>query len=668
MQKLRIFLISILAVICFGGFIWLGSFVPARIDVTYTGPDLDGTSELKLSDFDISVKSLFGFPCENVQSAVTTYDQNKTALVSAGEVQQFVTLPCHKISAWHVKYNGKLYAGQSPDASKIAASVTWDDGTEHKLETVDVTSAAVPGDKTYDLIIYAGNLSYKLNLPVAQIKKLTAAYTGDQLSGGVFHQKDVNVTAEYEDGMFSLIREYFVVDSSKIDDTSLRSYNSVCKHPELQDAIKTIKTGDSFQVYTPYGNASLQVNLASVKSLTASYDGKVYEGDKPDKNRVSLKVVLSDNSERILKSDLKWHPVRVFFPADFQVKTNYGSTTLHIDPVRIIETRGYGKDLKAGDSASVKQIRNFYADGTTKDIDMEYVKWLNLPDKLKAGDQTAWIQSGSLQYNVHIFAESDDKYRGGEQYETYTYTFDLAQQLGLIAKASGNQDEASMVDELCVMMNRFELYGDQKEQGNAQNLYNYVVKSGLWGGVDAIASATTGKKFSDAELSIVMDMLQNGYRPLPKYVDMRSSFAGIQSKNSLDLEKDQTDMVIQNQHIRYYASGKDDNTIYGYSAEAYKKITGNDPSESKPVNTEEKKRAEEAEQARLQANAETEQTQNALENNEAIQDSDSSDTGNSSSDEGPQNSESVQSENTAGEDADENVEDSSEDMTGEAVQ
>ena len=161
-------------------------------------------------------------------------------------------------------------------------------------------------------------------------------------------------------------------------------------------------------------------------------------------------------------------------------------------------------------------------------------------------------------------------------YEVYQNLTD--EQLRGIANQCAHEqgDAAGIAAEASLMANRYELYG----KGSYNNIADYVRDSTWWARSES--NFANSSEVSDENLAIVKDVLVNGNRTLPDYIDEHDCESDLSSISTGDINSRsdyvQSETQINNKYgasYTFYSFPSKYSDPFGYTATAYNKRNGN---------------------------------------------------------------------------------------------
>lgn len=570
--------------ICFGaGFIFFGLKIPITLDVSLVPDTIYSGDKLSKKDIRVQAKTLFGVKSDVDNFSYEIADGNVHIDVVSGNLKG--VLRPHPIQAETLSavYNGNLYVGQKIDKSLLAVTVTYEDGTVKDMKDFSVDKAVVPNVKDeFSFVVYTFVGDTTVTVPVVVPDKMEASYEGVALAGTLFNRHNVNVVLHYTDDSVYRIRDFVVNDTDADGDTKLR-YEDLRKDASLRSYPSVLQDDVTLYAISPYGTTAFDIHPLQVNTLSASYNGTLYEGDVLSSSDVKVLVQLQDEPEQVVDtfSITNTGPFKMETLVD--VETVYGDVQMTVKPILIKNIRvDVGNEVIGGYPAQVNSIRLIYEDDTERDLDLSEVEFLNKPSVWKDGEQIIWFRyhGGEYRFRVTAVPSSVASLRtkdGGvsTQMQTYDISDDDINTLALIAQRVGNKSVSVTSDEIAVMANRYELYGGGAA-GDGSALVSYVKNSGYWGSADTIENSIADSTVNEDVEFVVRDSLVNGYRTLPKYVTERITVADVVNTNTSSYERDNTVITTRGGYtLRFYFMEPDDTSLlYCYSEESYQAVTG----------------------------------------------------------------------------------------------
>lgn len=535
----------VLAVSCVLVFLFYGLFVPVKLTVVRMPSPYYGDIRLNEQNTDVRKVSLFGvsFPASDVYAkqspdgTIEVWSKNLSC-----KYKSDILLP----ERTKVTYDGAgAYAGQPLDSKKICVKavygdekrdVSWFQVSDEPVPLVHKVS--VPVKLVYDTI--------SVNIPVIEPKEIVAEYSKTCHMGDVFDRDAIKVRMLYPDGTESVISDFL-----------------------LPDAPKYVSDETSVTVVTDYGTTHLSVVPKDAKKLTVSYDEPLYVGDKvlPLHIRMMLgnkKIDFSDFTSVDDVGILKTH-------AEIEVSSKYGTSVLAVDPIDIKSCEPIvDGDVIENKPLKLNGIKLIYEDETSVQLQPEEYQVTSKIDKMKSGTSRIWFtyQGIRLCFDVDAMPKAVLSIRDSDvDLPENVLTYDLSEEelktISVLCQRLASNDLHLVAAEASLLANRFEMYG-------AGNLVDYLFTSGFWGS-DA-SDYVQGRSPSDTAFLVVKDVLVNGYRTLPLYVDERKTVLSADSFQMGDLITKDDDVV----YGFYSCVSRKSSVAYGYTQKALSLYKGTD--------------------------------------------------------------------------------------------
>lgn len=504
-------------------------------------------ADVRLSSDNVSVQyvSLFGVkrPATDVYGT-----QNSDGTVQiwskylSYEHQYDVKIP----TQINVTYDDEgVYVGQSVDASKIHVSAIYDDGVRD-VEWFEVSDDIIP--LSSDVVIPVKTMCgmTDVTLKAIQPKNVKAVYQADCQMGDVFDRNNVVVSLVYP------------------DNTEFRIDNFI-----IPDAPKYLSGDNVVTVVTDYGNASLHVVPNNATKLEVSYDTDIYVGDTLDVSHVQLKV----GDKIIPTSDITLEDAGVIkTQTDVLVTSKYGTVLLSVDPIMVQSCKLIIQQSVVGDMLpKIDGVHILFTDGTIRDVDVDECEFMNLDYGLQAGISDVWFMYKTLRLCATMFVAPDNiailrsnDVNIPKDVLTYDLTDEQVQNIAIVCQRLAGDDLSWVASEVSLMANRYELYCSDTES----DLWDYIVNSKYWG--TDVTGYITDRTANQDVMYVVRDVLMNGYRHLPLYVDDRCDF----SFDGVCRDGDVIQDVTGNLYIFYCNASSSSSMIYCGTEYAYQYYTG----------------------------------------------------------------------------------------------
>lgn len=534
--------------VCFLLFLLL---VPVRIQVTPKERVLKSSTWLDPNTSDMDAVSFLGirYPIKDGYSyQVQEGDDSSVKHLMVWWKYLFLdtTFTCKIPTDYEIAYDVPVYAGQKLDASKLKVKAVYGS------DSVSMSHLELPKDT----IPMATKVQVPVRTPagvttwdaeVMSPSGMTVAYTGDCHIGDDFLKSDVAVDLHYPDGTSHTIQDF-----------------------EIQNAPLYLSEPVTLTVTSAYGEAEFTIEPKEASDLKVSYPDKVYVGDSLD----LTKLTFMDGESAVTDYEVQ-DPGIIKTQTKLVLNSKHGDGVLVLDPVKIQHTAfvfSDDMDWVDGVTPELTGVALTYEDGTVRDLDESEYTFLQADDKLAAGQSKLWVDYHGLKLstNVTTVKQSTVDLRNPEIGNDGVKTFGLSDtqlaQLSVLSQRLCGEDLKANAYEASVMANRYDLYGGD------QSFFDYILDNGYWGN-DARNYATDGDYSANPDVADVFrDVLVNGYRQVPGYVDERSPIGEsvVYTKDVSVVEK------VTGDTFRFYSSPVSE-LAYGYSESAYEKVTGQKP-------------------------------------------------------------------------------------------
>lgn len=555
--------------------IYFGCTVPICLSVDIKPKTIYAGDLLDSDDFSVRTKTLFGFSETVSNFEVFAKNGNENVSIQWEHLRKSMDVNPVKAKDIKVEYQKPMYVGQIPDVQSLEVTATYENKKVKPVESIWIDPVVVPNvNGEYSFWVHTGMKDVRCpSQQVVAPDSMSASYLGDAVVGEKFYWEKVNVQLHYPDDTTFRTNEFVVNHQDDKVYMDLKDDLTQLSYPKYLS-----EEMDLFAI-TPYGTTKFHIAPKQENTLVAQYNGTIYEGDMLQKEKVSV-MMHTDAYGDVAVSEYRFdNPGCVTTDMTIRIPTRFGVVPLVIQPVKVQSVFPIlPNDIQENDKAVLNGIRMVYEDGKEFELDVSDVQFLNLPKKWKQ-KQTVWFIWHQNQYsmNVEVVSKEVLQHRGVEKGIKYDISDKTAQMLTLICQRLGDKDMDLNANELALMLNRYELYGNGPE-GSSDDLLNYVLDSGYWGSRDSILSIIENSKPNENVLQMVKDTLANGYRTLPSYVDERVSSAVFSIYTDVILQKD---MLIPQDTIdvNVYLYTTDDSSgyLYGYSENAYEKTYGRKP-------------------------------------------------------------------------------------------
>ena len=372
----------------------VGFFVPVRIEVKQTGT-LHQHTALTESDFAVQTSTLFGIKHNAEDYKVLwegwTEEQQEAAIeqfgqVTLGDIDEESSESDTGLEEYARKKNKNIVTAddiraaseednarkagadknakdaenaessgadkaENPETEKASSQSGTDAVSAGKLESSAKDQAAsgndrlvVTGDTVTEYTISKGNFTDTVTVDAVPVKEIRASYDGKVYFMGVPDTENIHAELVYEDGAKAAVS---------------------C----TAEATGAVATETDIPVHTEFGDTVCHIIPVELEKTTAKYRGKVYSGDTAEAENVTVTAEFADgHTEEVTAAEFVGDAF-VNDSGDYVVKSIYGETDVHIDPVQIssasIEVPGI---LYEEDMLDVDIITLEYEDGKTRNI------------------------------------------------------------------------------------------------------------------------------------------------------------------------------------------------------------------------------------------------------------------------------------------------------------
>ena len=554
----RFFIIlAVLVIIGFAGFVWCLFYLPVSLDVSIMKESFYEGDTVRPSDLQVDVLSASGRVLKSNEAVVVepTADLS-SVMVSSGGLRAEVVLPMVKVKELKAIYDGKLYAGQRPDLEKLSVTAVFEDGTERPVRNISFDTDVIPmadtTDVKYPFVIKTEcgdtTLLMDVELPVQM-----EASCGDVIVGTAFDKALIDVVLRYGDDT-----EY-----------SLMTF-------DVKDAPEYFTEDTDLTIDSEYGSTVLTVHPMAVENLRAEYSATVYEGDRLSRDNIHVYVTLQGQFEKETDDYEFVDPGPIKMKIHVPFSTRYGETSFDVTPVKM-DTCSFnvGGEIAEGSPAVIDSVNMAYEDGREETVPADSCVFLNLPETWHSGTNDVWFAYNNMEYHSSVdgIPESVVSSRRDDLgdltvFEKYFLSEEDIRFLAVIAQRIGAHDMESLVAELSLIANRYEL------SGFTGSIVEYVHANGYWG-EDLDSYVATYEPYDDA-LYAVRDVFVNGHRALPAYVDEHVNTSVVLSLSNDSYVPDETEVTTTDGRVVRYCYVAPGNTsmIYCYTNDAYQQIMG----------------------------------------------------------------------------------------------
>lgn len=541
-------------------------FIPVRIVVDHLPSPFYLDQALTHDDFDVYYESMLNHRTK----AVDYYYKQSGSDFSlvAKKFYKSVDLQAMIPESYDISYDTKVYVGQPIDVKKLHVTAVYSDGKEREVSDVAVPSMNVPmaNHCTVQLGCNAGKIDWETD--VIKPKSVTAVYDTDAQLGDLFDMKKVVVTLRYP------------------DDTEY-----VTKDFEIPEPPSYLTGKLVVLVVSDYGTVEMKIRPQNLQRLKASYDGKVYVGDTLDSSRFSFTMRTKSGEVKQITDFTFDDPGPLKTDTNVILHSKYGDGFAKVSPIRVKGCKGETTgELVEGKMPEFSSVTFYYEDDRKLEVPADQVEFTNLSDGSKAGVSTVYFIYNGVYYWFELSAIPTEivnlRKSGGDLPDAakkYKLTNAQIDAISIVCQRLAGDDLEAVAAEASLLANRYELYGDDgSDSQDGSYLVKYMIESGYWG-QDVGNYIADGAALEDVAF-VVEDVLKNGYRSLPLYIDERAGNADIAGKNSTEFEKDHTVITKADGVVyRFYGfSSEDLQFAYGYTDTAYQKVTGSIPGAAMP--------------------------------------------------------------------------------------
>lgn len=439
-------------------------------------------------------------------------------------------------------YNGTAYAGQMLNPELVSVTASYPDGTTQEISEIELSPVVVPMTDSFSVNVRVPKGDVELTVPVTVPSSRSLSYDATAAVGDQFDVNRLRLLLSYEDGTQYGTSEF-----------------------EVQEAPKYLTEETEVSVTSDYGDVTGVIKPKAAQAVSATYDGVVYEGGNLDNKAV--KATFTNGKDVVEElTDLQIpNPGSIRERAVLTIGTPMGDARLVIDPVKVEEAFAYPvKSFDQDGTIDLDSILVLYEDGKQEFLKSDDVN-LHLADtSLSSGYNTFWFDYNGIYQQCYALAVSKDVMQlreSAEQGVRYHFSSFQLDTLSRIAMRYGQNDVQALAYELSLMLNRYEQYGNDVEF-TEDGLISYVMDSGYWGNIDTILANT---ETSVEAQEVAMDVLNNGYRQLPSYVDVRTSSDNVITGDEMFVSG-QTTFQMDGITATYYGSSAT-GYVYGYTGE-----------------------------------------------------------------------------------------------------
>lgn len=553
MQKVKQVSIYVLACLLGIGFFLYLLFMPIKLVIKVLPDVLYLDESLTVDDIEVYYKSLLGF---RIKVHDFYYKQSDDVLYAAvNHLNTERALDSQVPDGHDFIYDTKVYAGQAIDKDKLHVQCIYGD-TVRETKDFYISSDIVPMGKKVNCQILLNSGIVEWSTDVVLPNKVKAKYKKVPKLGDLFDKSQVVVRLQYPDGT-----------SIKLDDFTI-------EEPPVYLTGKL-----KLSITTDYGDTTLQINPENYQALTGEYHDTVYVGDTLDDSKFTLNMADANGNPVPIDDFTVDNPGQIKTMTDVTLHSKFGDAIVTVDPVRVESCMGESEtELVEGSVPVFKTIHLYYTDGQVRDLSPDDVEFTNLDTINRAGLNTVYFIYNGVYYwfEKHLMPEAIVSLRKSDvdlpdSVMTYELSDVQLDALAIIAQNFVGDDLTAASTELSLMANRYELYASNGSNDGTY-LMKYITESGYWG--NDIGDYLYDQKPTSDMLYLTQDILMNGHRSLPLYIDERVDVLDIQDMNSSEYEKDQTVITKQDDtEFRFFMFASESTQIvYGYTDFGYESI------------------------------------------------------------------------------------------------
>lgn len=319
----------------------------------------------------VETVSLFGLSrkCKDF----TLFQTEDKWQISHGTLVTDITLNGIPIAYLDGVYDGKLY---QYDAVQIKAhdfilSAVYENGVMKQLTEDQFQMGKLPDTLEQDFVVPLQAFGESVNVTIRPIKvtNLQVSYQGGLRVGETFDKKKLKVTVQFADGT-----------KREVSDVSCDFEGIVTVDTEVLAVSKT------------YGEAVLRVDKSNIDSFDMDYRHTIYEGDVVEPKDLKFVVKYTDGSGEEVK-DLSFDAVQVFPGTKITFSSSlFGTMNGTLSPV-VVKRVDARSVLDTKGKLVVEKLTFVYADGHTKELNLDEITWLtDLSKPLSAGNHEIKFQ------------------------------------------------------------------------------------------------------------------------------------------------------------------------------------------------------------------------------------------------------------------------------------
>ena len=333
-------------------------FVPVRLTTDRGAVTLYDGNGIDEDSVSVSLTSIAGLKIKTDNYAIRD-NGDGTALITSGVYR--TSIPVRTVSVHSIVANvvGGAYEGVDVEKSDVEIKAVYTDGAVLPVPSGNVNSVTseetADGTDTVNVHTDMGDTS--VVVPVIEVENVNVNYGGKLYEHEKVTEQDIHVTLSYSDGAESVCSDY----------TFDATYDT---------------SNAKITVHTQYGDASCDVPIINVSSVTASCGGQYYECDEIDRDEVTCTVAFCDGRKIENEPFTPLQDTIYALPnCDNIVHTAYGDTVLQADvvPITGVDIQIDTDDPYEDDVVHITGVTLSYEDGSAKSLsdkdigDGEYV-------------------------------------------------------------------------------------------------------------------------------------------------------------------------------------------------------------------------------------------------------------------------------------------------------
>lgn len=505
------------------------------------------------------LETFFGTRSEPVP--VTVSPRSDFIIVESGRFKVNCTVKILEPESFNVVYDGTVYAGKSLNPDLCHVFAVYSDGVSREVEILDIPKDIIPFATECTLVIQTSVGEATWVTDVSAPVSIEGYYDDDVTLGDAFDKSKVSVLLYYADG------------------TSLEVTDFEVENPPEFLSEDTVVRISSF-----YGVTDLELKPSNQQKLKAEYDGEVRIGDCLDPNKVVLTMLTEDGTrERI--DDFEIDPIG-YVRADVRtmVRSRYGDAEISVKSVPVSEcTADISGELVEGRPITVSALHLRYEDGSVVDLSPDEVEFKNFGMAYHSGDFDAWFDYHGVAYSFPVMVipseivnlRDSDPNVNGEVCTTYGLTDSQVKTIAMLCQRAAGNNIALVAAEASLLANRYELYGDGNGNSDGAYIVKFMKECGYWG--EDVNGYIRENEADQTACFVVRDVLINGHRIFPRYVDERVDRVGVSMTSTPGMFiQNETEVFKHDGTIFWFYSfvSTEQNLMYGYTDRAYTTITG----------------------------------------------------------------------------------------------